>query len=228
MSHRLIAPALVVGFCLLASSASTRADEAQGLAEGQRLVASTLAGTAAAGPMGFVLGALSGALLVKPKRPTDSTDLSLALAYRQQGQLEESLVEVQDRLHEEHRMIGQALAFEVMFAPGDDRLSELDRARVHTLANYLQRRPELAVEIDGYADPRGSDEYNHVLSLERARAIAHALEILGVESERIQLRGHGADLSRAPKGDLIAYAHERRAEITILAPHGQALAQGAL
>jgi outer membrane protein OmpA-like peptidoglycan-associated protein len=107
------------------------------------------------------------------------------------------------------------LTFQILFATGSDTLSEIDMQRVHALATHLNRNPELRVVLDGYADPRGTDEYNNVLARERARAVKDALEVLGVAPDRIRYQGHGNRFSRADKGDEEAYRLERRVDITL-------------
>lgn len=110
------------------------------------------------------------------------------------------------------------LAFQILFSPGADRLNEMDLQRIQNLSRYLREQPELIVILDGHADPRGTDEYNNVLSQERAKAIKAAFLEMGIECERIVCRGHGASRSSSGKGDLDGYSKERRVDLQILEP----------
>src|SRR5690606_6553986 len=107
------------------------------------------------------------------------------------------------------------MTFQILFATGDDTLSELDLQRVRILADHLQANPALHVTLEGHADPRGTDEYNNVLSQERAKAVKEALEKSGVDGRRITYTGHGDRFSSAAKGDEEAYRQERRVDVTL-------------
>ena len=56
---------------------------------------------------------------------------------------------------------------------------------------YLQKNPNLKVSISGHTDDLGSDEYNDVLSKERATTVAKYLMGLGLEKSRITSNGYG-------------------------------------
>ncbi|BFM19600.1 OmpA family protein [Gilvimarinus japonicus] len=113
------------------------------------------------------------------------------------------------------------LELQVMFKTGQDQLSAQNTRALNTLAKFLVENPELAVQLDGYADPRGTDEYNNVLSQYRARTVLEALVAAGVEPERVQLNAHGASATRATAGDIETYALERRVDIQIINPAEQ-------
>ncbi|WP_420601528.1 OmpA family protein [Flagellimonas sp.] len=56
---------------------------------------------------------------------------------------------------------------------------------------YLQKNPNLKVSISGHTDDLGSEEYNDVLSNQRAKTVARYLMRLGLEKNRITSEGHG-------------------------------------
>ncbi|MCB0371645.1 MAG: OmpA family protein [Muricauda sp.] len=56
---------------------------------------------------------------------------------------------------------------------------------------YLEKHPNLKVSISGHTDDLGSDEYNDVLSRERASTVAKYLMALGLERKRITSKGYG-------------------------------------
>jgi Outer membrane protein and related peptidoglycan-associated (lipo)proteins len=109
------------------------------------------------------------------------------------------------------------LAFQVLFMTGDDELTQQDLQRMDALAQYLSDNQKLQVRLDGYADPRGTDEYNNVLSNERALNVVNALQERGVAAERIEHFAHGANKSVASQGDIEGYALERRVRIEVFA-----------
>jgi outer membrane protein OmpA-like peptidoglycan-associated protein len=57
--------------------------------------------------------------------------------------------------------------------------------------DYLKKNPNLKVSISGHTDDMGSDEYNNVLSRERAKTVANYLMALGLEKKRISSKGFG-------------------------------------
>src|SRR5690606_14699506 len=82
--------------------------------------------------------------------------------------LEKNLEEKNQKLEQMKKAVTNKLEFQVLFATGEDSLSSQDSKRIKSLATYLMNNPELKVRLDGHADPRGTDEYNNVLSEERA------------------------------------------------------------
>lgn len=56
---------------------------------------------------------------------------------------------------------------------------------------YLKQNPNLKVSISGHTDDLGSDEYNDVLSRERANTVAKYLMALGLKKSRISSKGYG-------------------------------------
>lgn len=57
--------------------------------------------------------------------------------------------------------------------------------------DYLKKNPNLKVSISGHTDDLGSDEYNDVLSRERASSVAKYLMGLGLDKNRITSKGYG-------------------------------------
>ncbi|MEM9648483.1 MAG: OmpA family protein [Bacteroidota bacterium] len=57
--------------------------------------------------------------------------------------------------------------------------------------SYLKKNPNLKVTISGHTDDLGSEEYNDVLSTQRANTVARYLIKLGLGKNRISSAGHG-------------------------------------
>lgn len=117
------------------------------------------------------------------------------------------------------------LELQVLFGTGEDQLSRVDRERLEGLSNYLLKNPKLRVKLDGHADRRGTDEYNNVLSRERALAVKAALVESGISDERIQIVAHGSSLSNAAAGDQNGYARDRRVVINLAPTMNQSVTQ---
>lgn len=214
--------AFVFSSLVLAAAASAnsnaRTPNQQAAVEGSTFIGMTIAGTVAAGPIGFIAGALSGAFLADQSRQANNAEIALRDADRKQDQLQQSLLQKEVDVNRLEELAAQRMTFQVLFATGADTLSELDNLRIAALAEHLRANPELTVTLDGHADPRGTDEYNNVLSQERAKAVKDALQELGVAAERIRYNGHGNRYSKADQGDEEAYQQERRVDITLEQP----------
>ncbi|MCB9705207.1 MAG: OmpA family protein [Myxococcales bacterium] len=66
--------------------------------------------------------------------------------------------------------------------------------RLAALAEVIQASPGLGVvRVEVHTDPRGSAEYNRLLSQRRAEAIRAALIERGVDGGRLRAIGFGAD-----------------------------------
>ncbi|HAN78744.1 MAG TPA: hypothetical protein DCQ31_13770 [Bacteroidales bacterium] len=66
------------------------------------------------------------------------------------------------------------------------RYKDLDK-----IADYLSRNPEAIIEVGGYADSRGSEEYNRKLTEYRASSVKAFLIGKGVRSEQLVINGYG-------------------------------------
>jgi outer membrane protein OmpA-like peptidoglycan-associated protein len=72
------------------------------------------------------------------------------------------------------------------------------------------------VEIEGFADPRGSEAYNRKLSTQRVNAVRDALIAQGVPPDRILVGAYG-ELNRKSTGvGELAWQQDRRVEVIVL------------
>lgn len=83
---------------------------------------------------------------------------------------------------------------------------------------YLRENPEISVRFSGHTDAAGDDEYNRLLSLNRAKSSAAYLISKGVDPWRISTFGYG-ESSPLVSGDTEeAYEINRRVEIEFYQP----------
>ena len=59
------------------------------------------------------------------------------------------------------------------------------------LVALLNDHPEISIELTAHADRKGSDDYNRVLSLHRARSVVAYLTSRGIEGARLKASGEG-------------------------------------
>ena len=193
-------------------------------------------GAAAGGPIGAVVGMVAGALLGNHYHQQSVANHTLAA---QNHVLTASL----SRSEEDRRELAGKLDLATQsLASTEAQRAELDRtvqlsdeietdvafktadASVNTLQLSALRKigalagslpPGEKVRIDGYADPRGAATLNDDLSLRRAEAVALTLEQAGCPQDRLVIAAHGASQSTSPKGDLDAYAFDRRVTVRL-------------
>ncbi|WP_112377145.1 OmpA family protein [Flagellimonas maritima] len=65
------------------------------------------------------------------------------------------------------------------------------RKSLKDVYEHLKKHPKLKVTISGHTDHLGSEEYNEVLSNQRANTVAKYLRKLGLENDRISYIGYG-------------------------------------
>lgn len=82
-------------------------------------------------------------------------------------------------------------------------------------AAFLISRPDLDVTLAGYADERGSAEYNIALGLQRAVQTRDALVAAGVPESRIQVVSYGKEKPFCSEENEACYQQNRRAQFVI-------------
>jgi len=80
-------------------------------------------------------------------------------------------------------------------------------------AAYLIAHPGINLTIAGYADERGSAEYNLALGMERATATRDALASIGVTASRIHVISYGKERSFCSDDEESCYQQNRRAQL---------------
>jgi outer membrane protein OmpA-like peptidoglycan-associated protein/opacity protein-like surface antigen len=86
---------------------------------------------------------------------------------------------------------------------------------INHAAAYLQAHPEIGVLIGGFADDRGSAEYNLVLGQERAESARKALITAGVAPERLQIISYGKEVQVCTAENEACRQQNRRAEFSM-------------
>ncbi len=96
-----------------------------------------------------------------------------------------------------------------------DEASVLARYDAMLLANaaYLKEHSGADVEVQGNCDERGSREYNLALGARRAEQVKRALEVGGVDRNRIHTVSFGKEKPVAMGQDEESYSKNRRADI---------------
>jgi len=82
------------------------------------------------------------------------------------------------------------------------------------VANFLKKNPGVSVEVMGYADELGPEDYNMKLSEKRAKAVYDVLVSSGVDASRLSYKGYGEDTS-VDKSSADARQMARRASFSV-------------
>lgn len=88
---------------------------------------------------------------------------------------------------------------------------ELDK-----LVEVMKTKPDWDVELAGHTDDQGSDDYNLVLSQNRARSVGEYLVTKGVDQSRIRTTGFGKKQPLVSRTDEAARSVNRRVEVKFL------------
>jgi len=70
-------------------------------------------------------------------------------------------------------------------------LTDASKEKLHDLISALKEYPLLSIEVRGYTDALGSNEYNQVLSEKRAKAVTSFLISNGIDATRVKNKGFG-------------------------------------
>ncbi|GFE91705.1 OmpA family protein [Steroidobacter agaridevorans] len=217
---------LVTAVALAMSAGAAQAGEKNKLTkeEGVGMFSGAAAGAIVGGPIGAAVGFMFGGILGDSVGTANRAQLQAKQMEEQSQKLEQELIDTRIALAKASERTGgdemldalaQRLHADVLFRTNDATMEADVASKLEDLGKLLALHGELEVQLHGFADPRGKSEKNLELSLERANAVREALIRGGAAPEQIQLSAHGSDLTTAPKGDLEAYAWERRVSLSI-------------
>ena len=83
-----------------------------------------------------------------------------------------------------------------------------------TLADIIKQYPDFKLTVEGFADERGSDEYNMALGDARAKQTKEYLSNLGLPTNQLATISYGKERPVDPGHNEDAWAKNRRAVVT--------------
>lgn len=215
---KLFKQASALTLCTMIASAPALADKReniQAVKGGITFTATTILGAIAGGPVGAFLGAGGGAYLGEQGKKKVKNEIALEKQAVAMIAMEEELSIQELEIAKLEKLMEEKMQLQLHFKTGDDQLSAIDAENVRALSDFMIENDYMHANIDGHADPRGTDEYNNVLSSERALSVANILIENGVDSGRLTVKGHGSRFSTATPGNLDEYAEERKVKIEV-------------
>jgi outer membrane protein OmpA-like peptidoglycan-associated protein len=141
-----------------------------------------------------------------------------AAAQQRAQELESALADLQAKKTDRGLVITLG---DVLFATNRAELKPGARRSLEKLSAFLHEYPQRSVQIEGFTDSTGTDDYNQGLSERRAGAVRDALSSMGISSDRIQTRGFGKSDPVADNDSASGRQQNRRVEVVISESDGR-------
>jgi len=112
--------------------------------------------------------------------------------------------------------LGRKLIIEnLLFATASSTLPE-SVPELGLIADFLIKKPNIALLVEGHTDIVGSSEVNYALSLRRAESVKNYLISRGIDPHRIKTKGYGAKQPIASNSTEEGRRLNRRTELVIV------------
>lgn len=109
--------------------------------------------------------------------------------------------------------------YDIYFDEGKSDLRGESDMIMNLLLLFLKQNPRIRIQIAGHTDAVGNNQTKKQLSQSRALAIKSWLQTRGINPQRLENIGFGAERPLVPEVDEFARALNRRVEIKILSTH---------
>lgn len=200
--------------------------------EGTGVGIGVVIGAVAGGPVGAIVGAAVGAKLGDELHQrgddVDSLTVSLDGSRNRVVTLEKDLRSLNGEIRaldgelreirefakpELLALLEAGIEMDLLFRTDEDTLATMANGKIAQLASSLAGNADIQIRLDGYADERGSAEYNQELSARRVEHVRDLLIKSGISSARISASAHGESPADDPTLD--SYALERRVSLKL-------------
>jgi outer membrane protein OmpA-like peptidoglycan-associated protein len=104
---------------------------------------------------------------------------------------------------------------DVLFDFNKSSLRQAAREKLAKISGIILSHPGLLLEVDGYTDSIGTDEYNMKLSEQRAGGVRSYLIGEGISPDTISARGFGKDNPVASNETAAGRQKNRRVEMVV-------------
>ena len=221
----------------LPQDAHAAASKEENIGTGSGAVIGGLAG----GPVGIFIGAAIGAKLGESfgnkRESIDALETSLSGSEQQVANLSgevkslngevETLNGEVTRLQEVARpelvaLMQAGIDMDLLFRTDEAALTAGTSDRLQRLAGMLAGMPEVHIQLDGFADERGSTEYNQGLSEQRVEYVRNLFIAAGVNPMRIHSAAHGESVAEDATSD--SFALERRVSVKLFIDNSTSVA----
>lgn len=195
--------------------------------EGVGMFSGAAAGALVGGPIGAFVGLMVGGIVGDGVGTVKTAEQRATALEQELSETRIALAKASERTGGDEMLdaLAERLHADVMFRTGSVDIDGVVASKLEEIGKLLSSHPQLEVQLHGFADPRGTVEQNLELSQRRADAVREALVNGGAAPEQIRLSAHGEDLATAAKGDLEAFAWERRVSLAIRPSAAASVAQ---
>jgi outer membrane protein OmpA-like peptidoglycan-associated protein len=104
---------------------------------------------------------------------------------------------------------------DVLFDTGKAQLKTGATRSIDQIAAFLKENPDRRVQVEGFTDSQGADDYNLELSQSRADSVAMAIIQRGVDAQRVRALGYGEGYPVASNANAGSRQLNRRVEIIV-------------
>lgn len=115
-----------------------------------------------------------------------------------------------------HELKNHALNFDVQFRTNSIYIEKQYQEYLKSLAHTLLTTPTLEIEVAGFADRMGDEDFNMLLSNQRAKQVKEFFIEQGIEEERITTLAYGETQPLHEDDDLENNFFDRRVSIFII------------
>ncbi|ALK96505.1 flagellar motor protein MotB [Massilia sp. WF1] len=163
--------------------------------------------------------AAANAQVATAQQQAQDAQAQAAAAQQQAAQLAERSARLEAilvELHAQKTERGMVVTIgDVLFGTDRAELNANGMATVRKLAEVMMQNPDRTVLVEGFTDSTGSHAHNQELSERRAQSVAQALTSLGVERQRVAMRGYGEAYPVASNDTASNRQLNRRVEIVL-------------
>jgi outer membrane protein OmpA-like peptidoglycan-associated protein len=104
---------------------------------------------------------------------------------------------------------------DVLFDTGRAELKPGARRTLDQIAQFLNEHPDRRVQVEGFTDSQGANDFNMELSQSRADAVASAIIQRGIDAQRVRALGYGEEFPVASNANSGSRQLNRRVEIIV-------------
>jgi len=190
---------------------------------GENQISGTSKGAIAGGLLGAVIGAATAPKADRAKRALIGAGIGGVAGGgvgfymdNQEKQLREELVGTGVQVRRtEAGQIDLIMPGNITFDVSSAAVQASFKPTLASVARVLSEYDDTLVTISGHTDSSGSNEYNQLLSEQRASAVANIILESGIVFERVAAVGYGENQPIADNGTANGRAENRRVEITL-------------
>lgn len=107
---------------------------------------------------------------------------------------------------------GKYIAKNIVFTSGNADIQSDALTELQQIAEYMEKHPDVVIEVQGHTDNKGKKDVNDYISLKRAMAIVEKLVDIGCDESRLVAVGKGSSAPIASNNTEAGRAKNRRVE----------------